>query len=107
VGPLLQHSCDVARNQAVGTNGRKSYVALSTGLPCLFLPMSAQAAVQNGFSVGFGWDVYVDDGTDIQIGDKLTFSGTTYIVRGKQPYTGLQLVSHVHLTAETEHANGQ
>ncbi|WP_427007193.1 hypothetical protein [Pseudarthrobacter sp. H2] len=82
-------------------------MSLYTGLQCLFLPMTAQAAVQNGFSVGFGWDIYFNDGTDIQIGDKLTFSGTTYIVRGKQPYSGLPLVSHVHLTAETEHANGQ
>ncbi|MEB0287227.1 hypothetical protein QN355_11745 [Cryobacterium sp. 10S3] len=103
----LFHVCDVARNQAVGTNGRKQFSSLYTAVPSLFLPMSAQAAIQNGYSVGFAWDIYVDDGTDIQIGDKLTYSGQTYIVRGRQPYAGLPIVSHLHLMAETEHANGQ
>jgi hypothetical protein len=73
----------------------------------MFLPMSAQAAIQNSFSVGFAWDIYFNDGQDIQIGDKLTYNGQTYIVRGKQPFAGLPVVAHLHITAETEHANGQ
>ncbi|MGO4470338.1 hypothetical protein AB4Y95_00165 [Arthrobacter sp. M-10] len=78
-----------------------------TAVPCLFLPMSAQAAIQNGYSVGFAWNIYVDDGTDIQIGDKLTWNSVTYLVRGRQPFTGLQLVSHLKISAETERTNGQ
>lgn len=104
---LLLHTCDVARNQAVGTNGRKQFSSLYATVPSLFLPMSAQAAIQNGFSVGFAWDIYFNDGIDVQIGDKLTYSGQTYIVRGRQPYAGLPIVSHLRITAETEHANGQ
>lgn len=103
----LQHQCDVARNQAVGTNGRKQMTTVHTAIACLFLPMSPQAAIQNNYSVGTAWDVYVDDGTDIQIGDMLTWNSATYIVRGRQPFTGLPVVSHIRLAAVTEHANGQ
>jgi len=105
--PLLVHNCDIARNQPVGTNGRRSFVTLTTAVQCLFLPMTAQAAVQNGFSVGFAWDIYFLDGTDVKIGDRLTQNGQTYIIRGKQPYLNMPFVSHLHMTAETEHANGQ
>lgn len=107
MGPLLQHSCDVARNQSLGTNGRHQFATIATAVPSLFLPMSAQAAIQNQFSVGYAWDIYFNDGTDIQIGDRLTYNGQTYLVRGKQPYSGLQLVSYLHVSAETEHGNGQ
>ena len=103
----LLHTCDVARNQTLGTNGRKSMATVQTAVPCLFLPMSAYAAIQNGYSVGFAWDVYAADGTDIQMGDKLTWNGVTYLVRGRQPYTGLPVVSHLRLTVETERSNGQ
>jgi hypothetical protein len=103
----LFHTCDVARNQAVGTNGRKAYSPIAARVACLFLPMSTQAAIQNQFSIGYAWDIYFSDGTDVQVGDKLTYSGQTYIVRGRQPYAGIPLVSHLHITAETEHANGQ
>lgn len=102
---LLEHTCDVARNQAVGTNFRKQYVTITTGVRCLFLPMSRQAAIQNQFDVGYSWDVYFDDGVDIQVGDRLTYSGTTYIVAGRQPYSGLAWVSHLHIMAQTENAH--
>lgn len=102
---LLEHTCDVARNQAIGTNGRKGYVTKYTGVSCLFLPMSRQAAIQNQFDVGSSWDIYFDDGVDIQVGDKLTFNGNKFIVNGRQPYSGLAWVSHLHVTAETENAH--
>ena len=69
--------------------------------------MSAQSAIQNSFSVGFGWDIYFADGADIQMGDKLSYGGQAYIVRGRQPFSGIPMASHLHITAETEHANGQ
>lgn len=103
---LLNHTCDVARNQAVGTNGRKQYVTIASNVPSLFLPMSRQAAVQNQFDIGNSWDIYFDDGTDVQVGDRLTFNGTKYLVAGRQPFTGLGIVSHLHVMAQTEKANG-
>lgn len=104
---LLDHSCTVARNQAVGTNGRKAYATVAINVPCLALPMSAQAAIENGFSVGSSYDVYFSDGADIQTGDKLTVNGGVLFVRGRQPFTGLLApVSHLHVMATTEGANG-
>jgi hypothetical protein len=107
VTSLLKHSCSTARNVAVGTNGRKQYQALLANVRCMFTPMSAQASVQNQFDVGFGWDVFFPDGTDVQIGDKLTWNGRTYLVRGRQPFTGYGRVSYLEVSAETEQANGQ
>jgi hypothetical protein len=101
----LVHTCNVARNVAVGTNGRKSYQALSNGLPCLFLPMSAYSAVQNGYTVGSAFNVYFNDGTDVQVGDKLTYNGQSYIVRGREVFTGIPVVSHIKVTAVTENAH--
>lgn len=104
----LDHTCSIQRNTAIGTNGRKGFTAKASGLRCLFLPMSRQAAIQNGFDVGYTWDVYFDDGTDVKVGDRLVWNGTNYIVNGKQAFTGLAAaVNHVHLTATTENSNGQ
>lgn len=104
---MLKHRCTVARNQAVGTNGRKAYSTVQSSVACLFLPMSSVASIQNGYSVGFSWDIYAKDGTDIQIGDRLTWNGKTYLVRGKQPFTGFGRVSYLKVSAETERANVQ
>lgn len=104
---LLVHRCDVARNQPVGTNGRKELAPVATDLPCLFLPLDRQAAIENGYSVGYAWDVYFDDGTDIQKGDRLTFNGRKYIVGGDRPFEHIPIVGHLHVIATTEDSNGQ
>lgn len=102
---MLEHTCDVARNQAVGTNGRKQYVTVATSVPSLFLPMSRQSAIQNQFDISNSWDIYFNDGTDVQVGDKLTYNGVKYIVAGRQPFSGLAWVSHLHIMAQTENAH--
>lgn len=104
---MLRHRCDTARNTALGTNGRHIPTPHLTGVRCAFMPMSAEAAVRNGFDVGFGWYVYAASSADILIGDRLTWNGETYIVKGKKPYLQFGGTSHIEFTAETEHANGQ
>lgn len=104
----LNHTCDIQRNQALGTNGRKQFAALTSDVACLFLPMSRKAAVENGFEPGYVWDVYMADGTDVQTTDRLVFNGANYVVGGKQAYSGLLApVNHIHLTVTTEKANGR
>lgn len=104
---ILLHACDVARSQAVGTNGRRQLATVQTAVPCTFVPMSAKSSIDHNFAVGFGWDIYFDDGADIRSGDRLSWNGGTYIVSGTQPFIGFPGVSHVRVAAETEHGNVQ
>lgn len=102
----LDHQCSIERKVAQGT--KKVFSPLSSGMRCLFLPMSAQAAIQNGFDVGYSWDVYFEDGTDVRVGDRLVYNGGKYLVNGKRDFTGLAApVNHIHLLVTTENANGQ
>ncbi len=104
---ILLHTCDLARNEPVGTNGRRAFTTIQTSIGCTFIPMGAKAAIANKYSVGNAWDFYFADGTDVRPGDRLTRSGVSYIVGGVEPFSGFPGVSHVHATGETEHANGQ
>jgi hypothetical protein len=103
----LEHTCSTLRQMPLvgSTNGRKSLVDHLTDVECLFLPMSAQASIQNGFDVGQGWSVYFDEGTDVQVGDKLVFNDNGYVIRGLRPFTGIPLVSHIEATVVTENAH--
>jgi hypothetical protein len=77
-----------------------------SAVPCLFLPMSPEAAIRNNFEVGYGFNVFFEDGTDIRVGDRLIWNGTRYLVRGLQAYTGMPNVSYLGVLAETEHSSG-
>jgi hypothetical protein len=99
---LTQHSCDVYRNSAVGTNGRKTKTLQASAVPCTFIPMEAQAAIRNGFTVGKGYDVFFNDGADVQVGDRLVRDSQNYAVSAAMPYPGFGDVSHVHVLANLE-----
>jgi hypothetical protein len=101
----LRHTCSTSRVQTLGTNGRKTMAAYLSSVPCLFLPMSNFSQIQNNFDIGTGWNVYFNDGTDVQVGDKLTFGGSSYLVRGSKAYTGLPMVSHLEIAAVSENAH--
>lgn len=101
----LVHNCSTSRTQKVGTNGRKTMSTLLPSVDCLFLPMSAYTAVQNGYDVGSAWNVYFNDGIDVQVGDKLTCSGNSYLVRGVRKFSGFPAVSHIEVAATTENAH--
>jgi hypothetical protein len=101
----LLHICTTERNQSVGTNGRKGYQAHLTGVHCLFLPMSSYSAIQNGYTVGRTFDVFFDEGTDIQVNDRLSWNSGTYLVKGAELFAALPIVAHLKVTAVTENAH--
>jgi hypothetical protein len=111
MGPVLVHTASITRKATVAgsTNGRQAMptTPLYTNVPCLALPMSAVAAVQNGFDVGQAWTVMFNDGQDVKAGDKITVNGMSLIARGIKPFADLPIVGHVEVSAETENANGQ
>jgi hypothetical protein len=105
VPAMLRHRCDISRLQTVGVN-QKSMSQLYTSLPCLFMPMSDRQAVEGGYTVGQAWTVYFSPATDIKRGDKLTYNGATYLVRGVRPYDNFGALSYRSAAVETEQANG-
>lgn len=98
---MLVHSCDISRNAVVGTNGRRALQALYSGISCLALPMNAQTSIQNQFELGRGYDFYFNDGQDVKVGDKLAWSGDTYVVSAVQKYI-VPVVAYVHALAKQE-----
>jgi hypothetical protein len=68
---LLEHTCTIKRNAAIGTNGRYQVEDLATGVACLKLPMNTTTAIQNEFSLGRAYDIYFADGQDVKPGDKI------------------------------------
>lgn len=99
---LLQHTCDVERKIAVGTNGRKELAPFSKNKPCTIIPMSAPASIENGYSVGSGYNIYFPPGTDVKVGDKLKGLGQEFYVKAVIPYIGFGPVSHIQTMASTE-----
>jgi hypothetical protein len=97
---LLNHTCDVWRKQALGTNGRKQLQAYKTAVPCLAMPMSTAATIRNGYSVGHAYEVYYDDGADVRIGDQIKVNGLSLMVKVVRPYVGMPPVSHVEVECE-------
>lgn len=95
---LFEHTADLARNVAVGTNGRKQLAALYTGVDCLALPMDARRAVDNGYSVGKAWDVFFAVDQDVKVGDQITVLGRALIVQGVQPFA-VPDVGHTRVAA--------
>ena len=98
---LLEHTCTIRRNVAVGTNGRRQVADLHTDVPCLALPMGLSTAVSNGFSLGKAYDVFFAEGQDVKAGDKLVVGSNSYTVKGVQVYM-LPLVGHVRALCEQE-----
>lgn len=106
VGTMLRHRCDVARNAAVGTNGRKTMQTVASSIPCMVTPMSDQQAVSGSYTVGQTYTMFFNPTADIQRGDRVTFNGNTYLIKGLKPYMVFGGVSFVQAVAETEQANG-
>ena len=97
----LSHTCDIARNQNVGTNGRRTMQSLYTGVRCLALPLDDRTAIQNSFELGRGYEFYFELGQDVKRGDQLAFNGQTYTVGGLKQFE-TPLGSHLHVLAQQE-----
>lgn len=99
---LFQHQCSVKRAAPVGTNGRQSKVEVATGVSSLFIPMASRTEIENGFSLGAGYDVYFGDPiADVRTGDQLVYDGATFNVRAVRAYKAGR-VSHKHALATRE-----
>lgn len=101
---LLEHTCTIKRNVAVGTNGRRQVADLYTAVPCLALPMGLSTAISQGFSLGKAYDVFFGEGQDVKAGDKLVIGSDSYTVKGIQTFS-VPIVSHVRALCEQEVSN--
>lgn len=98
---LLDHTCDIERQTAVGTNGRHSRQTVYSGVSCLFLPMNHTTTIELGFSLGRAYDAYFDNASDVQPDDRLVFNGQNFIVKAVQPFS-VNIVGHIHAMCEQE-----
>jgi hypothetical protein len=98
---LLEHRCDIARDTAVGTNGRRQMQTVHTAVPCLATPMVGTATAQNGFDLGKAYDFYFDLTADVKVKDRLTCGGTDYTVSSVLLYN-VPRVGHLHVLAQME-----
>lgn len=99
---LLNHTCDIWRNESVGTNGRKQIQKLHEGVRCLAMPMGSAVAIQNDMKPGRAYDVHFAPDTDVKVGDKLDWMGTTVMVKYIRPYINTPPVSHLEAACEQE-----
>jgi hypothetical protein len=68
----------------------------------MVIPMSNATTIEHEFSLGRGFSFYFADGADVQIGDRLTFNGSTYDVRYTKPYSGFGATSYLEVLTEQE-----
>lgn len=99
---MLRQTCSLSRSVPVGTNGRTQPQQLYPSLSCMVLPMNNTTAIAYDFSLGRAFDFYFADGTDVQIGDRLTFNGATYMVKSVKPYSGFGVTSYMQVLTEQE-----
>ncbi len=98
---LLNSTCTINRDAAVGTNGRTAKATLYTGVSCLAIPMNSNTAIQNKFEIGRGYDIYFADGQDVKPGDQIVYGGSNFMVKAVQPFNAPP-VSHVRTMCQQE-----
>lgn len=98
---MLEHTCDIWRNAALGTNGRTQLQSLYTGVSCLLLPLNSQTTITEGFSLGRGYETFFEDDQDVKIGDRLVRSGKNYTVKYVETYE-TPLAAHLRVLCEQE-----
>lgn len=99
---LLNHTVDIHRPQALGTNGRKAMQLLTPNVACLGLPVGAQTAIQNNLQLGRAYQFNFAEGTDVKQGDRLIWNGTNMSVKFVRPYLNTSPVSHLEAMCEQE-----
>lgn len=97
---LLNHTCTISRNSALGTNGRKLMEVLYSGVPCLCLPIGANVTIQNDMQLGHAYEVHMAVDTDVRVGDQLACNGMTLTVSHIRKYVGVPPVDHQELMCQ-------
>jgi len=98
---LFEHLCDVWRNAAVGTNGRKAVSLHESDVSCLLLPMATRTAIEQGWNIGRAYDAFFPTGTDVKTGDQLKRDGETYTVSAVRKYE-TAYSAHIHALCQQE-----
>lgn len=91
---LLLHTCTISEYRDTDVTGHMAMTEVATDVPCLVVPMSAAAAVQNQLTAGRAYDVFFDPDTDIKVGQRISWKGRELYVGGVQPYEEFPDVAH-------------
>jgi hypothetical protein len=99
---VFKHFCGIKRDQPVGTNGRSQKTTISTANRCLILPMPTRKELENGFTIGSGFDCFFPEmDQDVKAGDQIVWNARTYNVRAVHVYE-VPRVGHVHCLTTRE-----
>lgn len=99
---LLNHTCDIWRTVAVGTNGRSEMRSLYAGIRCLALPMGSNTTIQNDMQLGRAYEVSFAPDADIKVGDRIVWNGAKLSVKFVRDYRNVPPVSHFEAVCEQE-----
>lgn len=99
---LLNHTCDLHRTAAVGTNGRKQMQLLHSAVRCLVLPMGSATTIENGMQLGRAYEAHFDPTGDVRVGDRLVWNDTKLSVKYVRDYRNTPPVSHFVAICEQE-----
>lgn len=102
---MLNDRCDVHRNQAVGTNGRRSFQLVASSVACKFIPLDREPTIAMNLTVGYAFTVYMAADAGTVAGDKLIKAGVSYLVHAVSHYDFNSTTRHLELIVETEKAN--
>lgn len=86
---------------AVTTGNKRSMTDLGVSHKCKILPLDSSTTTNLNITIGQGYEIYFQVGTDIKISDKLTVQdGDVYNVQGLQKYKNAGTASHLRVIAE-------
>ncbi|WP_146082364.1 hypothetical protein [Rathayibacter sp. AY1C5] len=63
--------------------------------------MASRAEIENNYSPGVGYDVYLRPGADVRTGDQLVWGEVTLNVRAARLYD-VPRIGHIHVLAARE-----
>lgn len=98
---MLEHTCDIWRNETVDTNGRTTLTQLTTDVRCLLLPMAQPTAVSQNMDIARAYDGFFETSVDIKVGDQLRKGDQKYTVRALHLFDTLH-GAHIHCLLEQE-----
>lgn len=91
---LFIHTCAIAEYQETDVPDHMVMVEVATDVPCLILPMSATAALQNRYSPGRAYDAYFDAYADVKVGQRIRWNGREMYIGGIAPFEDDPDVAH-------------
>ena len=103
---MLLHRCMLSEYRDAGSSGRRQLVEVVGDVPCLITPMSAYAAVQNGYTPGRAYEAFFQPDTDVKVGQRITWKGKRLMIGGLSPYEEFLDVAHIRATCTEDLTTG-